>query len=110
MYTTKREDMEITLNNIDMGVIAITEANIRKKEKPKDLEIEGYKLITDRARDTPADISRTALLVRNDLNYMITYVLMKMNKMPETWVDIVDKNGKKILICCMYRVQITGIK
>ena len=74
------------------------EENIRKKDKPKDLQIEGYKLITDRGRDRPAGISRTAILVRNDRNYIITYDLMKMNEMPETWVDIVDKNGKKILI------------
>ena len=86
-----------------MGVIGITKAKIRKDYKLEDLQIEGYKLITDRGRDTPAGISRTVILVRNDLNYMITYDLMKVNEMPETWVDIVDKNGKKILICCMYR-------
>ena len=52
--------------------------------------------------DKPAEISKTAILVRNDLNYMIRKDLMK-NEMPETWVDIVDEKGKKILICYLYR-------
>ena len=42
MLTTKREDIEITLKNLEMGVIGITEANIRKEDKLEDLQIDGY--------------------------------------------------------------------
>ena len=68
----------------------------------EDLKIVGYKLITDRGMDKPAEVRRSAILVRKDLNYKVSSDLMK-NVMPDTWVDIGDGKGEKLLNCCMYR-------
>ena len=51
MFVRKRQDIEITLKDKDMGVVGLTEANIRKIDKPEDLLIDGYKLITDKGMD-----------------------------------------------------------
>ena len=37
MYTAKQENIEITLKNIDMGVIGIAETHIQKEDKPEDI-------------------------------------------------------------------------
>ena len=74
MFGDKRQDIEITLKR----QTGITEANIRKEDKPEDLEIDRYKLITGRGIDKSGGISRTAILVRKDINYKVIAKSMRL--------------------------------
>ena len=46
--------------------------------------------------DKQGEISRTAILIRNDLNYRVRYELMK-NDMPETWIELKELKNPDII-------------
>ena len=101
-FTTKIVTIEEIAKSNKMGVMGISEANIKKGEKQQDLTIPGYITVIDRGRESETGMSRTAILIRKDLSYKIREDLMGKN-FPETWVELGEKGKKKILICQIYR-------
>ena len=100
--THKLNEIEELIKTNKIGVMGIAEANIGKDDKQEDITIKGYNTIVDKGRNKRDGVSRTAILIRKDLNYKLREDLMSEN-FPETWIELGEKGKQKILLCSMYR-------
>ena len=78
----------------------MTEANISKENSS--FEIEGYKVIPDKGRESSTKMSRTAVIVRSDLTYKVRDDLVNL-EISEVWVEIGEHRKKITLIGVVYR-------
>ena len=91
-FNNKKNEIETYLKKHNLGVLGVTEANISKENSS--FEIEGYKVIPDKGRESSTKMSRTAVIVRSDLTYKVRDDIVNL-EIPEVWVEIGEHRKKK---------------
>ena len=99
----KVHEIEKIIEDIHPHILGITEANRFKNHTEKDINIEGYDVITAKTMDNPnLNVSRVIVYKHKSVVSKVREDLMDDN-ISSIWMEVGFPNKRKILICNVYR-------
>ena len=96
-----------TIEELELNIIGISEANIYPNTIKEGLKIAGYNMEIDKGVEKEVGANaRVIMYISTELDYKRRRDLEEMSEMPAIWVEVGGK-GKGRFLCCTVTVQRT---